>query len=76
MCSTPSVAKPVAPVVPDVTPEAPTTPGEAPTSNTSASADAKRRNSAAGLSSKSTILTGARGVTDEGATSAKTLLGQ
>jgi len=69
MCGTPT-----APALPPVAPEAPRAP-DASTSGASENADARRRRAAAGESSRSTILTGARGVEDGGATAQKTLLG-
>lgn len=71
MCiaSTPKAPEPAA-----VLPEAPTAP-EAPVSATS-TADRRRRAAARGRGGSGTILTSSRGVTQEGATTGKTLLGQ
>lgn len=69
----PSPKTPEAPVIPPKTPEAARAP-ETPIRRDVG--DAARRRRAAGGSSRSTILTGARGVTDGAATAQKTLLGQ
>ena len=69
---------PKAPAAPAALPEAPQTP-EVPltASGTAAgSDDERRRRAAAGGTGQSTILTGARGITDGAATQAKTLLGE
>lgn len=65
---------PSAPTPPPLAPEAPRAP-EARTGDTAADRD-RRRRAAAGGGGRSTILTGARGVQDGGATAQKTLLGQ
>jgi len=68
-----------APAPPPVAPEAPTMPdttmSDAATGG-SAAADKRRRAAAVGQGAQSTILTGSRGVTQPGATTIKTLLGQ
>lgn len=61
------------PAPPAVVPEAAQMPEE-PTTGTTASADKRRRAAASGASG--TILTGARGVTQQGVTATKTLLGE
>lgn len=63
---------PAPPPPPPVVPEAAKAPTPAITRN---NIDAQRRKRAAGTSDRSTILTGARGVTDGAATAQKTLLG-
>lgn len=66
---------PKAPPPPPVTPEAPRL--AEPTSATgTGDADKRRRAAAQGQSSRSTILTGARGAEDTATTTNKTLLGQ
>lgn len=67
---------PSAPPPPPVTPEAPAAP-VAPSGRTELDQDKRRRAAAAGQAGgRSTILTGARGVTEGAATATKTLLGQ
>lgn len=67
-------SSPKAPLPPPIAPEAPVAPdtGVAATDDR----DARRRRAAAGGSSRSTILTGSRGVQNGAATVQKTLLGQ
>lgn len=65
---------PSAPAPPPVVPEAPRTP-EPRAGGDQASRD-RRRRLAAGGGDRSTILTSASGVSESGATAAKTLLGQ
>lgn len=63
---------PTAPTPPPRLPEA----AVAPAPSQRRGGDERRRRTAAGEDSRSTILTGARGVQDGGATVQKTLLGQ
>ena len=62
------------PAPPPKLPEAPRT--AEPTGRTGTSADEKRRRAAAGGSTRSTVLTSSRGITDGATGAAKTLLGQ
>ena len=65
---------PSAPAPPPAVPEAPVAPSPTTGEDTEAR-DRRRRAAAGGGSSRSTILTGARGVQDGAATAQKTLLG-
>jgi len=65
---------PKAPPTPAALPEAPRTP-EQPTGAADTTGDKRRRALAAGQSRTGTILTGARGVTEQANTAQKTLLG-
>jgi hypothetical protein len=65
---------PSAPPPPARAPEAPRLPDAG--APRAGDTEARRRRAAAGTSSTSTILTGARGVQDGAATATKTLLGQ
>jgi len=65
---------PSAPTPPPVAPEAPVAPAVSGVDQ--AGADVRRRRAAAGGTERSTILTGARGVQNGGATTQATLLGQ
>ena len=65
---------PKAPAPPAALPEAPQTPTPAAGAATG-DEDARRRRAAAGAGTTGTILTGARGIQDDAAAGAKTLLG-
>lgn len=66
---------PSAPIPPAAIPETPRAP-DVGSSELSGDEDRKRRARATGAGSRSTILTGSRGVQDGAATTTKTLLGQ
>ena len=63
------------PTVPEAA-QLPETPTSAADARTQKSADRRRRAAATGSGSRSTILTGPRGVTQQGAVTTKTLLGE
>jgi hypothetical protein len=69
-------SSPDAPKPPPRTPEAAQLPTAPTIGRGGAAVDTRRRRAATGADSRSTILTGARGVQDGAATSQKTLLGQ